>query len=62
MRANFSILGCLFLVGAVVQAINHNYLLAGASVAVALFMFVVHFIRVRRFRKFDQDKRSTDAF
>jgi Flp pilus assembly protein TadB len=52
-RANFLLLAGIMLLLAGQRAMFHDYWLAGASLAVACLLIVVHFIRVRRFKRFD---------
>jgi hypothetical protein len=54
-RVNFAALACLFLLMAAMNVfLQHDYLLATVAVVMAVALFIVHRIRVRRFRQFDQ--------
>ncbi len=50
------VLAPLFLLLAVQRALGHSYVEAGAFLTLALALTVVHFIRVRRFKRYDQLK------
>ncbi len=39
-----------------------NYAMAAAGVAVAALMIIVHFIRVRRFKRFDERQAQKKTF
>ncbi len=55
-RVNLGALALLMLAVAGMQAINRHYLMAAVGVGVAVVMFIVHRIRVRRFKQFDQSR------
>jgi hypothetical protein len=62
MRVNFLLLAGLLLGLAVMQVLKGNYVAGGAGLTVAALLAVVHFIRVRRFRRFDERAAQRRTF
>jgi len=56
MRVNFLSLVWIMLGLGLLSLLRRDYWMAGAMVLVAIFLFVVHRIRVRRFKRFDQTR------
>jgi len=57
MRVNFLALAAMILVMGIVRMfLNHDPWMGGAAIVLSIVMAVVHFIRVRRFKRFDQTK------
>lgn len=57
MRVNFLTLAAImFLLGLTRLALNHDPWLGGAGIAMGAAMVIAHFIRARRFKRFDQSK------
>ena len=57
MRVNFLILAALMLLLSIQRIFGREYISAAASAALAVLMTVVHFIRVRRFKRYDEAKK-----
>ena len=54
-RVNFAGLAGLFLLMSAMNVfVRHDYWIAGTAAALAVALFVVHRIRVRRFKLYDQ--------
>ena len=53
MRVNFLLLAGMMLLLAAQRALGHDYWFAGLADALACAAVVVHFIRMRRFKRFD---------
>jgi hypothetical protein len=56
MRLNFLLLAGMMLLLAAQRALRHDYCFTGLAVALACATVVVHFIRVRRFKRFDTSR------
>ncbi len=57
MRVNFLILAAgMFLLGLTRLFLNHDPWLGGAAIAAGAALVVGHFVRVRRFKRFDKSK------
>jgi hypothetical protein len=56
VRVNFSHLGWMFVVLALVQVLNGDLILAGLCVGMVVAMFVGHRVRDRRFKAYDQTR------
>ena len=54
MRVNFLPLVALMVLLAGMNALQHDFWMAGAFIGLACFLGVVHVIRVRRFKRYDQ--------
>jgi hypothetical protein len=62
MRVNFLLLAGLLLGLGVMQALKGNYVAGVAGLAVATLLAVTHFIRVRRFKRFDERAAQRRTF
>jgi hypothetical protein len=60
MRANFLFLAALMLLLAIQKFFRREYIYAAAFAALAVAMTVVHFIRVRRFKRYDRAQKMRD--
>lgn len=57
MRFNFMILVWVFAINSVMQLLLlHQYLLGGVSLVMAVVIFLVHRIRVKRFKAYDESR------
>jgi hypothetical protein len=57
MRVNFLFLAALMLLLAAQKFLGREYVFAAAFAALAVAMTVVHFIRVRRFKSYDEAQK-----
>ena len=57
MRVNVLAVGVLSLAaGAMRAAVSHDYWMGGALAAMGVWLIVLHFVRLRRFKRFDDAK------
>ncbi len=62
MRVNFLLLALIMLLVSAGAALRGNYGQVAAGIALAVGMVIVHFIRARRFKRFDERLQQGETF